>query len=134
MVSFAPRSLLPPRKAIPGTHLVGDCMCSRVDLDAVTRKIPTSCQESNPDRPTRRSVIVLTELPQLLQRVSRNVLPSTPTGNNCNLCFFYLIKLPQYPVLRVVIPYLPVIWLLKHKGKGKGKGEGEGEGEVPVLN
>jgi hypothetical protein len=55
-----------PGRFIPDTHLLGDSVGPRVGLDALTKKnISCPCWESNPSRPARRSVTIVTELPQL---------------------------------------------------------------------
>jgi hypothetical protein len=47
----------------PGTHWIGGWMGPRVGLNAVAkRKIPSPCLESNPDRPARGLVTILSEL------------------------------------------------------------------------
>jgi hypothetical protein len=56
-----PRRFRPGERA-PGTHWIGGWVGPTVDLDAVTRKIPNSCRESNPGRPARSLVAILTGL------------------------------------------------------------------------
>jgi hypothetical protein len=60
VVSFTPRSLYPGERA-PGTHRIGGWMNPKANLDAVAkRKIPASRRESNPGRPSRSLVTILT--------------------------------------------------------------------------
>jgi len=52
-----------PGETDPGTHLIGFWLDSRAGLDAMQkRKNPCLCRESNPGRPARNLVTILTEL------------------------------------------------------------------------
>jgi len=56
-----------PRERVQVTHWIGGWVSPRAGLDVVTkRKIPSSCQESNPGCPTHSPVTILTELPWLM--------------------------------------------------------------------
>jgi hypothetical protein len=47
-----------PMGRAPGTHWIGGWVGPRAGLDAVVkRKIPSPCQDSNPDHPARSSVL-----------------------------------------------------------------------------
>jgi len=58
-------SASPPGERSPFTHLTGDWVGSGAGVDEVAKKKISSCA-ANPGRPTRSSVIVLTELPRLI--------------------------------------------------------------------
>jgi hypothetical protein len=65
-----------PRERALSTHWIGGWMCPRVDLDALTkRKGPCPFQESNPGRPARILVTVLTELSWLLNLLNNYFKP-----------------------------------------------------------
>jgi hypothetical protein len=52
-----------PRKSSPGIIWIGGCVGPRAGLvEVAKRKIPYLCWESNPSRPSRNLVTVLTEL------------------------------------------------------------------------
>jgi hypothetical protein len=47
-----------PRETAPGTHWIGGWVGPRAGLDAVVkRKIPSPCQDSNPNHPAHSSVL-----------------------------------------------------------------------------
>jgi len=50
-----------PEEKVPSTHLIRGWVGSRTGLDAVTKR-KNPCRKSNPGRPVRRYVTILTEL------------------------------------------------------------------------
>jgi len=51
-----------PEERAPSTHWIGGWMDSRAGLDTTEKFLP--CRESNPDRPARNLVTILTDLPR----------------------------------------------------------------------
>jgi len=56
------------------TYWIGGWVSPRAGLDAVTRKIPSLCQEWNPGHPARSVVTIMTGLPRLLVTISIRLL------------------------------------------------------------
>jgi len=55
-----------PKERTPATHWIGSWVGHRAGLDAMARsKNPTPYQESNPNRPVRSLVTIMTDLPRI---------------------------------------------------------------------
>jgi hypothetical protein len=79
VVSFMPRPFYPQgkeRAPPPRTHWLGDWVGLRAGLDTavVKRKNPCPYRESNPSRPGRSLVTILTEVPRLHMHVVKNLI------------------------------------------------------------
>jgi hypothetical protein len=79
----APIALM-PGETVPGIHRIGASVGPKVSLHVVVKKksLPCPCRKSNPDRPSRSIVTIVTELLQLWTffDIKLNGLTSPETG------------------------------------------------------